>query len=107
MEQPIAPTQTTQSPPLTSTCPLCDRRAGSFIADHRGLPRHQLRNGYACDCAGRFTVPVEEDFFLRKRDKAHREAVAKEVHRRWEQGVTVHLDAVTFRRLQLDAAIAS
>jgi hypothetical protein len=102
MQQPIVPTRTTQSPPLTSTCPLCDRRAGSFIADHRGLPRHQLRNGYACECAGRFTVPVDEDFALRQRDKAQRDTVAGAVRREWARGVTVNLDRETFRRLLLE-----
>jgi hypothetical protein len=88
------------SPPtLTTTCPLCDQRAGTYIADHRGLPRHQLRNGYACPCAGRSTVPVEDDFLLRKRDGADRQAVAQTVRREWERGVTVPLDAATFTRL--------
>ena len=104
MQTPIAPTQTSQSPPLTSTCPLCDRRAGSFIADHRGLPRHQLRNGYACECAGRFTVPAQDDFLLRQRDRGHRDTVAQAVRREWERGVTVNLDGETFRRLLQEGA---
>ena len=101
---------TTPSPaasqPFTQTCPLCDRRAGSFIADHRGLPRHQLRNGYSCDCAGRFTVPVEEDFLLRQRDRAQREAVAQGVRREWARGVTVNIDRATFRRMLMEEATA-
>ena len=88
--------------PLTSTCPLCDQRAQSFIADHRAVPRHQLRNGYVCSCVGRVTVPVQEDFLLRNKDKAHRRTVAEAVRRRWDQGVTVNLDKETFGRLLLE-----
>ncbi len=99
MQTPMAGTPTSKSPPLTSTCPLCDRRSGSFIADHRGLPLHQLRNGSAWDCSGRFTVPVQDDFLLRQRDKGQRDTVAQAVRREWARGVTVNLDGETFRRL--------
>jgi hypothetical protein len=106
MQPPVTTPTATASPSIASTCPLCEQRAGAFIADHRGLPRHQLRNGYVCDCVGRVTVPVEEDFLLRNKDKAHRLAVARAVRRRWEQGVTVNLDRETFRRLLLEEAVA-
>jgi hypothetical protein len=103
MEQPATAPQTAPSSTPTPTCPLCDQRASAFVVDHRSLPRHQLRYGYACDCAGRFTVPAEEDFFLRQRDTAHRAAVAQVIRQR---GGTTHLDAVTFRRLLLETATA-
>jgi hypothetical protein len=106
MQEPVVPTRTQPSADFTQTCPLCEQHAESFIADHRGVPRHQLRNGYTCDCAGRFTVPVEEDFLLRRRDKGQRETVALAVRREWGRGVTVNLDKGTFRRLLLDAATA-
>jgi hypothetical protein len=32
--------------------------------------------------------------------------VARAVHRKWEQGVTVNLDRETFRRLLFDEAVA-
>ena len=99
MEEPEVPTQTKPSSNITQTCPLCDRRAESFIADHRGLPRHQLRNGYSCKCSGRFTVPVDEDFVLRQRSKSQREIVAQAIGREWARGVMVNLDRPTFRRL--------
>jgi hypothetical protein len=106
MEKPAVPTQAKPSANITRTCPLCDRRAESFIADHRGLPRHQLRNGYSCECAGRFTVPVDEDFALRQRTTSQREAVAQAVRREWSRGVTVNLDAATLRRMLLGEATA-
>jgi hypothetical protein len=99
--QPTTTPHSMKSQPITSTCPLCERPVTSFIADHRGLPRHQLRNGYSCECAGRFTVPVEEDFLLRQKAKEHREVVAKAVRQEWSRGVTVNLDKETFRRLLL------
>jgi len=106
MEKPAVPTQAKPPAYLTQTCPLCDRRAESFIADHRGLPRLQLRNGYSCECAGRFTVPVDEDFALRQRTRIQREAVAQAVRREWSRGVTVNLDAATFRRMLAGEATA-
>ena len=99
MEEPVVPTDPKRSSSISRTCPLCDRRADSFIADQRGLPRHQLRNGYACHCSGRFTVPVDEDFVLRQRAQKQRETVAHAVRREWARGVTVNLDRATFRRL--------
>jgi hypothetical protein len=55
---------------------------------------------------GRVTVPVEEDFLLRNKDKAHRRTVARAVRRRWDQGVTVNLDKETFGRLLLEETTA-
>jgi hypothetical protein len=103
MQQPAIAPQAIPSATPIPTCPLCDSRAGAFVVDHRNLPRHQLRYGYACDCAGRFTVPAEEDFFLRQRDTAHRQVVAQVMRQR--SGI-IHLDAVTFRRLLLETATA-
>ena len=75
----------------------------SFIADHRGLPRRELRQGYHCgSCGARFTVPLLEDGNLRRRARADREAVAQAVGREWARGVTINLDKETFRRLLLE-----
>jgi hypothetical protein len=106
VEEPEVPTQTKPSSNIAKTCPLCDRRAESFIADHRGLPRHQLRNGYSCQCSGRFTVPIDEDFVLRQRSSSQREIVAQAVGRAWARGVTVNLDRPTFRRLLAEGTVA-
>jgi hypothetical protein len=97
--QPTTAPRSATSPAITSTCPLCHKPATSFLADHRGLPRHQLRNGYFCECAGRFTVPVDEDILLRQRSREHRQAVARAVRREWARGVTINLDRETLRRL--------
>ncbi len=107
MQPPTAPPYAFASQAVTATCPLCDNRAGSFIADHRGLPRRELRQGYHCgSCGARFTVPTLEDANLRRRARAGREAVAQAVRREWSRGVTVNLDKETFRRLLLEEAMA-
>jgi ribosomal protein S27AE len=107
MHQPVAAVHVATSPIQATTCPLCDRRAGSFIADHRGLPRRELREGYHCgSCGARFTVPTLEDANLRRRAGAEREAVAHAIRREWSRGVTLNLDKETLRRLLLEAATA-
>jgi transposase-like protein len=101
--------RTIPSPTLatTTTCPLCESRAGAFIADHRGLPRRELRQGYHCgSCAARFTVPSLEDANVRRRPRFAREAVAQAVRREWARGVTVNLDRDTFRRLLVEGTEA-
>ncbi len=107
MQTPVATPHAFASQAVTATCPLCDNRAGSFIADHRGLPRRELRQGYHCgSCGARFTVPTLEDANLRRRARGDREAVAQAVRREWSRGVTVNLDKETFRRLLLEEATA-
>jgi transcriptional regulator NrdR family protein len=104
---PIVMPRVGTSPAAAATCPLCDHHAGSFIADHRGLPRRELRQGYHCgSCGARFTVPTLEDQNLRRRSRADREAVAQAVRREWSRGVTVNLDKETFRRLLAEDAVA-
>jgi ribosomal protein S27AE len=105
MQLPTARPQAIPFPPMTSTCPLCESLAGAFIADHRGLPRRELREGYHCgSCGARFTVPTIEEATLRRRARAQREVVAQAVRREWARGVTVNLDKETFRRLLDEAA---
>lgn len=105
MQSPVATPRAIASQAITATCPLCDNRAGSFIADHRGLPRRELRQGYQCGpCGARFTVPTLEDAGLRRRARADRETVARGVRREWSRGVTVNLDKETFRRLLAEEA---
>ena len=107
MQPPASISYAFASQAVIATCPLCDNRAGSFIADHRGLPRRELRQGYQCgSCGARFTVPTLEDATLRRRARADREAVAQAVRREWSRGVTVNLDKETFRRLLLEEATA-
>jgi transposase-like protein len=107
MQQPLVVPRAAPSSILPTTCPLCDNRAGSFIADHRGLPRCELRQGYHCGpCGARFTVPTLEDGNVRRRPRADREIVAVAVRREWARGVTVNLDRETFRRLLLESATA-
>ena len=97
----------TSSPIHPATCPLCDQLAGSFTADHRGLPRRELREGYHCgSCGARFTIPTLEDTSVRRRPRAARETVAQALRREWSRGVTVNLDRDTFRRLLAEAAAA-
>ena len=97
----------TASPLHPATCPLCEHLAGGFVADHRGLPRRELREGYHCgSCGARFTVPTLEDSSVRRRPRAAREAVARAVRREWSRGVTVNLDRDTFRRLLAEGAEA-
>jgi transcriptional regulator NrdR family protein len=104
---PIVMPRAGASPAGASTCPLCDSHAGSFIADHRGLPRRELRQGYHCgSCGARFTVPTLEDGTLRRRSRADRAAVAHAVRREWSRGVTINLDKETFRRLRAEQAVA-
>ena len=108
MQQPVASSHPIAPQAITATCPLCDSRAGSFIADHRGLPRRELRQGYHCgSCGARFTVPTLEEANLRRRTKADRQSVAQAVRREWSRGVTVNLDKDTFRRLLLEEVPAS
>jgi hypothetical protein len=107
MQHPVARIHVALSPTFAATCPLCESHAGSFIADHRGLPRRELRQGYHCgSCGGRFTVPTLEDVLLRRRDRAERDAVAHGVRRAWARGLTLNLDGETFRRLLLEEAVA-
>jgi transcriptional regulator NrdR family protein len=107
MHHPVAALHAPTSPIQATTCPLCDSRAGSFIADHRGLPRRELREGYHCgSCGARFTVPTLEDANLRRRAGAEREAVAQAIRREWSRGVTLNLDKETLRRLLVEAAMA-
>jgi len=107
MQTPVATPHALAPRAVTATCPLCHHLAGSFIADHRGLPRRELRQGYQCgSCGARFTVPTLEDATLRRRARADRAAVAQAVRREWSRGVTVNLDKATFRRLLLEEAAA-
>ena len=107
MQHAVPPTHASKSPIQPTTCPLCDRRAGAFIADHRGLPRRELRQGYHCgSCGARFTVPTLEDANLRRRAGSERETVAQAIRREWSRGVTLNLDKETLRRLLVEAATA-